>query len=522
MTSTPIIDRRRLLELGAGALAAPAVLRGGRASGKPVFSLGVASGDPWPDGFVIWTRLAPDPFADDGGLRDPVTVSWRISLDEAFRHVVASGEVVARPDSAHAVNVEVSGLRPDRPYWYQFTALGEQSPVGRARTAPAPNADNTRLKLAVASCAHWELGYFSAYRHMAAEEPDLVLFLGDYIYEYSLGAGRAAEIVRPYGLAEATDLAGYRRRYALHRTDADLQALHAAAACVATWDDHEVQDDYSGVWSKLPEVAVGEFLRRRAAAYQAFCEHMPLRLRAVRREGGFRLYRRLRFGRLADIFVLDGRQYRSRQPCAEGMASRKGKVAAETCADLSDPSRTLLGFDQERWLYDEIGRGGQGWNILAQDLLVAPLRVDLGDGQGGYWTDTWDGFTASRDRLLRAIVASQLKNPVVLSGDYHSFWVNDLKTDFRDPGSATVATEFVGTSITSNGPAYDPIIKAMASNPHIKFFDSRQRGYMLVDIRRDQLETRLMTISDRRDQNATRDELRRFAVANGRPGAVVV
>ena len=229
---------------------------GANAASTSVFPLGVASGDPSSDGMVLWTRLALDPLAADGqgGMAGPVPVRWEVAEDETFSRIAISGETVAEAVSAHSVHVETAGLRPGRPYWYRFTAQGQRSPVGLTRTAPAPNARADRLRLAIASCSNWERGYFSAYRHMAEERPDLTLFLGDYIYEYSLGAQRSAEVVRPYGLEEANSLAGYRNRYALHRTDPDLQALHAAAPCLAIWDDHEVQDA-GPVSDRLPGAA---------------------------------------------------------------------------------------------------------------------------------------------------------------------------------------------------------------------------------------------------------------------------
>lgn len=510
--------------LVAGLVAAPAVLAFGRAraGGAYAFPLGVASGDPAPDGFVIWTRLAVDPFAADGqgGQSAPVPVRWEIAADEGFRRIVAAGEATAVAEEAHAVHVEAAGLRPGRPYWYRFTALGQQSPAGLSRTTPAPNAQADRLRLAVASCSHWERGYFTAYGHMADEGPDLTLFLGDYIYEYSLGPDRADQKVRAYGLEEATTLAGYRNRYALHRTDAHLQRLHAAAPCLAVWDDHEVQDDYSGIWSKVAATSPRDFLRRRAAAYQAFYEAMPIRRTRLSAAGEMPIYKQVRYGALAEFFMLDGRQYRSRQPCPGGPEGGKGRIVADAaCPDRLDPSRTFLGFDQERWLYDGLARASAQWNILGQDLVMAGLRFARPGGDDTYWTDTWDGFPAARDRLTRALSQLKPRNPVVLSGDYHSFWTNDVKLDSRDPGSPTVATEFVGTSITSTGPSHEALSAVMPDNPQVKFFDSRSRGYMTLDITAAGIDARYQAISDVRDPKASVATLRRWAVENGKAGA---
>lgn len=350
----------------------------------------------------------------------------------------------------------------------------------------------------------------------------MTLFLGDYIYEYSLGPDRADQVVRPYNLEEATTLAGYRNRYALHRTDANLQRLHAVAPCVAVWDDHEIQDDYSGIWSKVRGVAPNDFLQRRAAGYQAFYEAMPIRRTRLDAALQMPIYRRIRYGKLAEFFMLDGRQYRSKQPCSDGENGGKGQIVADaTCWDRRDPSRTFLGFDQERWLYDGLARADARWNILGQDLVMAGLRLSrTPEEEPRYWTDTWDGFPAARDRLTQALSTLKPSNPVVLSGDYHSFWTNDVKLDSRDPGSPTVATEFVGTSITSTGPAYEGLMAVMPNNPQVKFFDSRQRGYMSIDVRPDRMDTRYRVISDVRDPQAPISTLKSWTVESGRPGAV--
>lgn len=522
--SVPRLSRRAL---AGSLLAAPVVLRFGRAQagGANLFCLGVASGDPAPDGFVIWTRLALDPLAADGlgGMGGPVEVLWEVAADEAFARSAASGRVTADASSAHSLHVEVAGLSPDRPYWYRFTASGQRSRIGQARTAPAYDADPTALRLAVASCAHWQRGYFSAYGHMADEAPNLTLFLGDYIYEYSLGPDHAGQAVRAYGLEEATTLAGYRNRYALHRTDPNLQRLHAVAPCLAVWDDHEIQDDYSGQWSKTPGAAPADFLRRRAAGYQAFYEAMPIRRTRLGAGLQMPIHRRVRYGRLADFFMLDGRQFRSRQPCSDGPNGGKGQIVADAaCPDRLDRSRTFLGFEQERWLYDALAGTDARWTILGQNLVMAGLRFGDGGPKTRYWTDTWDGFPAARDRLTEALATYRPANAVVLSGDYHSFWINDVKRDAADPYSETVATEFVGASITSPGPSYEGLMSVMPNNPQIRFFDSRVRGYMAIDITREQVTTRNRAVSDVRDPQASISTLNTWVVQNGRPGAVRV
>ena len=520
----PTMTRRQALAASSGF--AIGVLTAGSSllarSGDP-FTLGVAAGDPAPDGFVLWTRLAVEPLAADGlgGMLGPVAVTWEVATDETMRHVVRSGLVEAAAPSAHSLHVEVGGLEPNRPYWYRFAALGARSAIGRARTTPGLADRLDHLRFAFASCSNWQLGYFSAYRHIVEEQPDLVIFLGDYIYEYSIPAtsASAGRIVRAHEGPTATDLTGYRNRYALYRTDPDLQALHAAAACLVTWDDHEVENDYANAWSQDMRVAPADFLRRRAAAYQAYYEHMPLRPGAIVANPSLRLYGRLPFGNLVTFSVLDGRQYRSKQPC-EVPPSRRGHVAQDSCSERLDRERTLLGYEQEHWLSEGFKRTNTAWNVVAQAQLVAQLRQKNRVGEVGYWTDGWDGYPAARQRLLDAIAASRVPNPVFIGGDIHSFWATDLKQDFNNPLSATLATEFVGTSITSDPPPHGLIAELLPENPHVRYFESRYRGYVLVDVNRDRMRARFRAISDRQDPRATVSTLKQFIVVNGAPGAI--
>jgi alkaline phosphatase D len=517
-----MMNRRQLM--GAlGGFAAGQVLNAQVASGAGVFpfTLGVASGEPSSEGFVLWTRLAVDPLAPDGlgGMSHPVPVSWEVAADETMRSIIKSGRVEADRRFAYSVHVEVGGLQPARPYWYRFTTLGEQSPIGRSLTAPRPTDKLGRLRFTVASCSHWEQGYFSAYRHMAEEGPDLVLFLGDYIYEDTTPEKYVQYTVRRHDGPTAVDLPSYRNRYALYRTDQDLQALHATAPCLSTWDDHEVENDYANEWSQNVEVEPEVFLRRRAAAYQAYYEHMPLRARSIPRNGSVRIFDRYRFGELATFSVLDGRQYRSRPAC-ELATTRGGHVSLDSCKERLDPQRTLLGHYQERWLFDGFKRSDTAWNVIAQDQLVAQLRQKDEAGAGGYWTDGWDGCPAGRQRVLDAVAATKLVNPVFFGGDLHSFWATELKADFGNPWSPTLATEFVGTSITSESLPYEQIPGLLSENPHIRYVESRHRGYIAVDLSRDRMEARFQVISDRRNPKATVQTLRRFAVENGRPGAI--
>jgi len=343
--------------------------------------------------------------------------------------VIARGTTEARKHWAHSVHVEIAGLEPGRPYWYRFTALGEQSPIGLARTAPAPDAKLARMRFAFASCANWQHGYFSAYRHLGAENPDLVIFLGDYIYEETATGANADKVLRKHDGPTAVDLAGYRNRYALYRTDPDLQVLHAAVPCLMTWDDHEVENDYANQWSLRPEVTPEQFLLRRASAYQAYYEHMPLRAASMTQGSALRLYDRFRFGDLVAFSVLDGRQYRSKQAC-ELPDYRGGHVAPDACTERLDPARTCFGAEQEKWLFNGFKKSDATWNVIAQEQLVAQLHQKDRAGKWGYWTDGWDAYPAARERMLNAIAATRVSNPVFIGGDLHSYCTTDLKADF--------------------------------------------------------------------------------------------
>jgi alkaline phosphatase D len=456
-----LVVRRSFLRGAAGLAvyaAAPALI--GRASagagqwakGDP-FALGVAAGDPMPDGFVIWTRLAPEPLSSDpatpGGMSGPdVPVAYEIAKDPAFRDVVRKGEAQAEASYAYSVHVEMRGLEPGRPYWYRFASGAAQSRTGCAATATQPGAPLARLRFGFVSCSHYEHGYFSAYRHLADEQPDLAVFLGDYIYEY---AEQKKPVVRRHSDGvEARDLHTYRNRYAQYRTDADLQRLHAEVPALISWDDHEVQNDYADYWNQTFDDRA-TFLKRRADAYRAFYEHMPLRPSLSQPQGPImRLYDRFSFGDLAQFSVLDGRQYRSKPACYG--PGKKGHGHLETnrsCPERLEEGRSMIGQAQEAWLHEGLSASKSRWNVIAQDVLMAELRQAVDEGETGYWTDDWNGYPASRARLLRHIHDAKVQNVAVLTGDIHAFFQNDLKLDFADPGSPAVAAEFVGTSVTS-------------------------------------------------------------------------
>jgi alkaline phosphatase D len=524
------LTRRRLLRGAAGLglvlVTAPSLLRHAAAqswpSGDP-FSLGVASGAPRADGFVLWTRLAPEPLSVDpsapGGMRGgDVTIGYEIATDPGMRNIARRGEATAEAAYAFSVHLDVRGLEAARPYWYRFTSGSASSRVGRAATLPAPGTAIDRMRFGFVSCANYEHGYFSGYRHLADENPEFVLFLGDYIYET---IDERRPIVRRHSDGiEAATLPTYRNRYAQYRLDQDLQRLHAEAPALVTWDDHEVQNDYADKWSEHfadPEI----FLLRRAAAYQAFYEHMPLRPVLSRPEGPrMRIYDRFTFGDLIEISVLDGRQYRSREACYA--PPNKGGTHLETdaaCPERRDAGRTMMGFDQEAWLGAGLARSKARWNMIAQDVLMAPVRVKQ-NNDWGFSTDDWDGYPANRTRLLKRISDTQVSNPVVISGDIHSFFANDLKLDVDDPSSPTVASEIVGTSISSYGPPYEMIAQTLPDNPHVHFFESRQRGYVCIELERTHLQAQMRIVSDVKDPKASVATLRTFAVESGKPGVV--
>lgn len=517
---TARVDRRRFLAgvTGVAAAAALATVPAGSARATPrpprpgfPFTLGVASGDPTSTGAVLWTRLAPEPFEPGGGMpARSVTVDWQVAADERFRRVVRGGTARAMPRLGHSVHVEVDGLRPDREYFYRFRYRGEDSPMGRTRTAAASGGG---LAFAVASCQAWDNGFYPSYRHMATEDLDLVVHLGDYVYEGGVPAdGGLRHTPTPDVLRAAPrDLERWRMQYALYKSDPDLQAAHARFPWMVTWDDHEVQNDYANTMSQYE----GDIGALRAAAYQAWYEHQPVRAPSAPGPNGPRVYRRLRWGTLAQLDVLDGRQYRSVPPCGWG--------EADACAPAYDPAVTMLGTAQERWLYDGLATSRARWNLLGNNVMLGRLDHDGTEGDR-LWHDAWDGFPAARNRLTDTWVRHGVRNPVALTGDWHSTFANDILRDFDDPSSPVVASELVGTSISSNGdgevygPYYGPMIKY---NPHIKFFDGDRRGYLRCHLDRDRLraDLRVVTTVSRRD--APESTYASFVVENNRPGVVV-
>jgi alkaline phosphatase D len=473
-----------------------------------LFRLGVASGDPLPDAVILWTRLVNDPLVDGGGLPDqPLPVRWEVATSETFDDIVASGDAVAEPAWGHSVHVDASGLEPDTWYHYRFSVGAWTSPVGRTRTAPAAGADVDRLRFAFASCQEYQAGYWPAHTHLAAEDVDLVVFLGDYLYENAPNPGA----VRPLQTAAPVDLAGYRRRYGEYKADPALQSAHAAAPWVCTWDDHEVDNNYA---DDVPgEVGAGPgddgFRARRAAAYQAWYEHTPARVEPP--DGpDVTVYRSVAWGDLARFYVLDGRQYRSDQAC--GAPSDIGLA----CAEVGDDERTMLGGEQERWLGRALDDTDATWNVVAQQTIVSRIAVPLGPVEG-LNLDQWDGYPAARRRLVDQLRG--VGNPVVITGDIHASGVGVVTADPEDPATAVVVPELVGTSISSTFPSelVDLFETAAAGMASVRYVDARRRGYVVCEVTADDLTAEFRYVASTATPEAEVTTGARWVIAAGDP-----
>ncbi|WP_326576864.1 alkaline phosphatase D family protein [Actinacidiphila glaucinigra] len=533
-TSSRTPSRRSVVKAGAvvtGAALIPltAGTSPASAAAEPAFLHGVASGDPLPDGVLLWTRVTPVPEAVPGsGLGPAAEVGWTVARDRAFTSVVATGTATATAASDHTVKVDVRGLQPATDYWFRFTAGGVTSPAGRTRTAPAENATADRLRFGVVSCANWEAGYFSSYRHLAARgDLDAWLHLGDYLYEYGTGAYAArGTVVRPHAPAhEIVTPADYRTRHGRYKTDADLQALHAAAPVVAIWDDHEFANDaWSGGAENHTEGAEGAWAARVAAAKQAYFEWMP-----VRASIAGTTYRRLRFGRLADLSLLDLRSFRSQQ-------------ASIGSGSVDDPDRTITGRAQLDWLKAGLKTSDTTWRLIGNSVMIspvafgalpghllAPLAKLLGLPAEGLAVnvDQWDGYTDDRRELLAHLRDNGIRNTVFLTGDIHMAWANDVPVKAATyPLSASAATEFVVTSVTSDN--LDDILEVApgtvstvaeaavkAANRHVKWLDMDSHGYGVLDITGERAQMDYYALSDRTDPNASSTWERSYRTLSG-------
>lgn len=532
------MQRRELLQWAA-ASASPWGLGGvarsqSRLSSYP-FVYGVASGSPDASSVVLWTRLAADALLLEH--QGTVSVRWELAPDAQFRRVLQHGQATASADLGFSVHVEVQGLQSDRWYHYRFMVGDAVSATGRTRTFPAPGAKAARLRLAYASCQRWEHGYYSAYRHMRDENLDAVMFLGDYIYEYpgAINAVRMPNMTPSLGFVVTLD--DYRARYALYKSDPDLQAMHAACPWLMSWDDHEVQNDYAGLQAGNSSMAdvfskPADFARHRAAAYQAYYENMPIRAATLTKAfagmtqhgsaAEMRIYQRVDFGKLAALYVLDTRQYKDPQVCTEGGALGASMVTPAGCVAWNDPKRTMLGAQQEAWLSAEFAQSttrGNTWNVLGQSTLFG--QRDNKDGpEQAFFNDGWDGYTAARTRMTDALQKYAVRNAVFLGGDVHENWVGHVKADYAQSASgrasATVGVEFCGTSIASRSRGNEHTAQRLAGNPHFVFADAQKKGYGVVEFTPGQLTTTLRVVDDVTRADAKIETLAQFTVQAGR------
>ncbi|MGW0331495.1 alkaline phosphatase D family protein [Streptomyces sp. NPDC003011] len=520
--------RRRFLSLTAAAAAlafttnVPAAGAAGRGEldtakiADNPFTLGVASGDPQPESVVLWTRLAPSPYEPGGGMAGlAAAVLWEVAMDERFAVVVRSGAEIAHPEYNHTVHLEVDGLDPGREYYYRFRAGSWISETGRTRTAPARTSTAATLTFAAVSCQAYHDGYFTAHRHLAQDDVDVVFHLGDYLYEYPVNSAGGARGY-PKGTLpdifnqETVTLEDYRLRYALYKSDPDLRAVHAAHPFIVTWDDHETENNYAGAVDEHgspPE----EFLVRRAAAYRAYWENQPLRGAQKPVGPDLQLYRRLHWGTLAQFDVLDTRQYRSDQAY--------GDVKHVPGPESDDPARTMTGQTQENWLIEGWRTSDAVWNVMPQQVCFSQRRLDLNE-QALMSMDAWDGYRASRNRILTGAKSAGVENLMVLTGDVHVAYAFDIKDVFDDPASRTLGTEIVATSVASGKdgaekPAnWDTYMKA---NPHLKFYNGR-RGYVRVELGQQEAQADFRTVSAVTTPGAAVTTAASFVVEAGSPG----
>jgi alkaline phosphatase D len=473
------------------------------------FTLGVASGQPRPDSVVLWTRLAP--VEDETAARmakATCTVRYEICSDAAMRRPVARGEVVTDASRGFSVHVDARGLQPQRDYWYRFTCGNAVSPVGHTRTAPAADADVRRLRFALASCQHYEQGYFKSHGEIAGRDLDFVLFVGDYIYE---GSSPNYEI-RQHGTRTPHTLNAYRERHALYKGDGDLQAAHAAHPWIVTWDDHEVVNDYAG--DREPARDDPErFLRRRAAAYQAYFEHMPLRVPP--QGSAMRIHDRCAWGRLAELWTLDCRQYRSHHACPDPERDAGRSLAG--CAELADRTRTMLGVEQERWLAQGLAASPARWKLLGQSSQISATGIETPEGRK-VWTDGWDGYPEARRRLVEGAHKAGVRNLVALGGDVHRHAAADLRVAPNDPASPIVASEFVGGSVTSKGAGLASMARMRRDNPDVAHARGDQRGHAFIDVTPQALTCEFRATAHPVVADASFYTQARFSVEAGRAG----
>ena len=512
-------DFLKTLGLGAGFMLSES-LASSHAWANPVFkadpfSLGIASGEPEADGFVLWTKLAPEPLAENSGMpARPVEVKWTLSTDEKMAGILRSGTATAKPELGHSVHVELTGLEPGREYFYRFEAGGVRSPIGRAKTFPAPGA-TTPIRFASAGCQRYEDGYFTAWRRIAEDKLDFVAHYGDYIYEYKAlkpDGDRRVDIIRdmPGAPAKCLTLADFRNRYAIYKLDPDLQAAHASTPFLVSFDDHEVENNWTGDGSAYEGTSKQAFTLRRAAAFQAWYEHMPLRARQMPKGPDVLAYRRFKIGGLMQLDMLDTRQYRDSQPCGDGW---------KVCPEARALHRTMLGKQQEDWLFAGFRENRATWNLLAQQVPMGRFDRNPDPTITETHMDKWDGAEAARNRLFAAAEGAKLINLVVLAGDVHHNRAAELKADFDDPASKTAGVEFIATSISSNGDGSDQprtVPSLMSANPQIKFYNN-QRGYVRHQVSAERWQADFQVLDKVSVKDAPARTRASFIVESGKP-----
>lgn len=516
--------------------------------GNP-FTLGVASGDPLPDGVVLWTRLAPDPLNGGGMPSSDVKVRWEVATgrndaDGTLIGVVQQGETDAKPGLAHSVHLEVTGLNPGTHYYYRFNAGGHESIVGRTKTAPNPGATLSQVKFAVASCQSYQAGYWAPFLDIATNQDDLdcVLHVGDYIYEYGRWTGYSGPW-RLYRTAATTDLKTYRNRHAEYKyapyephegnpgEDEGLQKAHAQHPWICTWDDHEAFNDYAG------GDLTNSQKNRRNAAYQAYYEHMPIRPSRIKATNwsSVQLYHDIAYGNLVRFCVLDTRQYRSKQACRTTSLANCSNRFKST---LNRKQHTILGRSgaQETWLKYALDRSsatGTIWNVLANQVRMMEYDHEKGTAES-YRMEEWDGYVATRNRISRHIYERDIKNVVSVTGDLHCAFAADLKYHPTDPdrsykrtNSKTIGTELIGTSVCSDlGGWRDTYESSVGDNPHVKYLNTKEGGYLLCTLDSSALNAEYRRVIDegapaedgRYSSTSPIETISTATIVNGTPG----
>lgn len=487
----------------------------GWVAAEEVFTLGVASGEPRPDSVVLWTRLAPRPLQPGGGMPPrAVEVVWELSQDERFEYVDRSGIAVAGPDGAHSVHVEAADLLPDRVYYYRFKAGGQVSPIGRTRTAPDPMQSPARLRVALASCQHYEAGYYTVHREIASAQVDLVIFLGDYIYE-TRASSRQRMRSHPMRFAKF-DVDEYRIHHASYKLDADLRACHAAHPWLLIWDDHDAINDYAGDFARsIPDRDT--FLRVRTAAYRAYFEHLPISPRRAPIGSRMAMQEHYQWGSLAEFWALDGRQFRSRPVCRDSQHSFMGGKLLWGCDQVHAPQRSILGADQEAWLAQGLASSMSTWKFIVQPTQVAPgaIRTPLGALVYG---DGWDAFPAARERLMEMIAQPRVADVVCLSGDVHRHVAANLRWRPSDQASPVIASEIAVTSIATPGLSELITSWMKSTNPDLLHARSDERGYALLDITPERITCEFRGTRHPVRPTSTLHTQARYVIDRGAPG----